>query len=141
MVAPLLLALIDPVSKLLDRIIPDPEARAKAVLELKKEENAQTLEELRLAVQSDQMQADINLEEAKNSNLFVSGWRSFIGWVCGIAFAYHYILQPLLAFLFAASGHKVDLPVFDMDALVTVLFGMLGLGGLRTFEKVKGVTK
>ena len=62
-------------------------------------------------------------------------------WVCGTAFAYHYVLQPLLAFVFAASGHPVVLPVFDMDALMSVAFGMLGLGGYRTYEKLKGVTK
>ena len=77
--------------------------------------------------------------EAGNVSLFVSGWRPWIGWVCGGAFAYHYVLEPLFAFLLAATGHPVELPVFNMDALSTVLFGMLGLGGLRTYEKVKGV--
>lgn len=136
-----LLALIDPISRLLDKIIPDPEARAKALAELRKEERASDLEELRLAVQTDQMQADINKIEAANSSLFVSGWRPAVGWCCAVAFGYHYVLQPLLAFIMAANGHKVDLPAFDMDAMITVLFGMLGLGGLRTFEKIKGATK
>jgi len=87
------------------------------------------------------MQTDINLEEAKSGNPFAANWRPFVGWICGIAFAYHFVLQPLLAFCLAAFGHDVKLPVFDMDALFTVLMGMLGLGGMRSFEKYKGVTK
>ncbi len=106
-----------------------------------KSERAADLEELQLALSADQMQADINKEEATSSNLFVSGWRPFIGWVCGVAFAYHFILQPLLAFIIANSGQKVELPVFDMQTLTTVLMGMLGLGGLRTLEKIRNVSR
>ncbi len=86
------------------------------------------------------MQADINKQEAAHASIFVAGWRPFIGWVCGTAFAYHYILQPFLVFTLTAAGHPVNLPTFDMGALITVLGGMLGLAGMRTFEKNKGVT-
>ncbi len=135
------LALIPAISSLLDKIIPDPEAREKAKLELLKDERASELEELRLALSADQMQADINKQEAASQNLFVSGWRPFIGWVCGVAFAYHFIVQPLLAFAIANSGGSVQLPAFNMQELSTVLMGMLGLGGLRTLEKVKNATR
>ena len=135
------LALIPAISQLLDKIIPDPQEREKAKIELIKAERASDLEELRLALSADQMQADINKEEAASANLFVSGWRPFIGWVCGIAFAYHFILQPILAFAIANNGGKVELPAFDMQTLSTVLIGMLGLGGLRTLEKIKNATK
>lgn len=135
------LALIPAISALLDKIIPDPDMREKAKLELLKESRAADLEELRLALSADQMQADINKQEATSENLFVAGWRPFIGWVCGVAFAYHFILQPLLAFAIANAGGSVQLPIFDMQALSTVLMGMLGLGGLRTIEKVRQVTK
>lgn len=135
------LALIDPISKLIDKIIPDPQAAAKAKLDLLKEENIQTLEEFKLSLQGDSEQNDVNKIEASSSSIFVSGWRPFIGWVCGVAFAYHYVLQPCLAFLIAASGHTLVLPVFDMSMLSTVLMGMLGLGSLRTFEKIRGVSK
>ncbi len=136
------IALIPAISGLLDKIIPDPEIREKAKIELLKSERAAELEELRLALAFDQMQADINKEEAGNANIFISGWRPFIGWVCGIAFAYHFVLQPILAFIIAnANNGKVELPVFDMQALSTVLMGMLGLGGLRTLEKIKNVSK
>lgn len=131
------LSIIPAISHLLDKLIPDPQAREQAKLELLKESRAQDIEELRLALSADQMQADINKIEASSQNLFVAGWRPFIGWVCGVAFAYHFVLQPVLAFLMANSGVAVVLPQFEMDALSTVLMGMLGLGGLRTIEKVK----
>lgn len=131
------LALIPAISELLDKIIPDPEVREKAKIELLKAESASDLEELRLALSADQMQSEINKEEAANQNLFVSGWRPFIGWVCGVAFAYHFIIQPVLVFAIANHGGKVELPVFDMQTLSTVLMGILGLGGLRTLEKIK----
>lgn len=131
------LTIVPAVSRLLDKIIPDPQMRENAKLELLKETRAQDMEELRLALSADQMQADINKIEASSGNLFVAGWRPFIGWVCGVAFAYHFIAQPVLAFIMANNGTQVVLPQFDMSELSTVLMGMLGLGGLRTIEKVK----
>lgn len=136
-----LLALLPFAEKLIDKFVPDPEAKAKALLELRKEDNAQALQEMTLALQADQMQANINLEEAKSSSIFVSGWRPAIGWTCAAAFAYHFVLQPLLAFLMASAGHTVTLPTFDMSTLSTVLMGMLGLGGMRSFDKLKGTSK
>lgn len=132
-------ALLPALSKLLDKLIPDPAARENARLELMKMERSQDIEEFRLAISADQMQADINRQEAASDNLFVAGWRPFIGWVCGVAFAYHFVAQPLLAFAIANSGHEVKLPGFQMDELSTVLMGMLGLGGLRTIEKIRTV--
>lgn len=136
-----LLALLPVAEKLIDRFVPDPEQKAKAILELKKEENAQALQEMTLELQAMQSQTNINQEEAKSSSFFVAGWRPWIGWVCGVAFAYHFVLQPLTVFLLASYGHKVDLPAFDMEALNTVLLGMLGLGGMRSFDKLKGTSK
>ncbi len=131
-------AVFDFGTKVLERIFPDPKDRLEAQTKLL--ELQQTGELALLAAETDlaKGQQSINLEEAKNENLFVSGWRPFIGWVCGAAFAYHFVLQPLLAFGFAASGHEVSLPDFDMEALYTVLAGLLGLGGMRSFEKIKG---
>ncbi len=136
-----LLALVPAISALLDKLIPDPVAREKAKLELLKTERENDLKELQLALSADQMQADINKIEAASANLFVAGWRPFIGWVCGVAFAYHFVLQPLLAFAILNAGGEVKLPAFDMDALSTVLMGMLGLGGLRTIEKIRASAK
>ncbi|MFW0778015.1 MAG: holin family protein [Rickettsiales bacterium] len=135
------LALVPAVSDLLDKLIPDPEAREKAKLELLKAERETDLEELRLAISADAMQAEINKNEATHRTLFVAGWRPFIGWVCGVAFAYHFIIQPIAAFAIANQGSEVHLPDFDIEALFTVLMGMLGLGGLRTIEKIKNISK
>jgi len=134
---PAWLQLIPPISELLDRIIPDPDARERAKIELVKAENAQSLQQMQLALQADQSQTQINQVEAQNPHLFVSGWRPFIGWVCGVAFAYHFIVQPLLAFAIANAGGEVKLPAFQMQELSTVLMGMLGLGSLRTIEKIR----
>ena len=136
------LALIPAISGLLDKIIPDPQMREQAKIELLKSERASDIEELRLALSADQMQADINKAEATSPNIFVSGWRPFIGWVCGFAFAYHFVLQPILAFIIAnTNSGTVELPSFVMRELSTILMGILGLGGLRTLEKIKNTSK
>tara|TARA_R110000782_G_scaffold13285_1_gene39215 strand:+ start:701 stop:1102 length:402 start_codon:yes stop_codon:yes gene_type:complete len=127
--------LIGPVAGILERVIPDKSQAAKLAHEI--------------ATMSDKMaheqvlaQLEVNKIEAASGSLFKGGWRPFIGWVCGIAFAYHFIFQPFLIFLFATFGVSIpDLPEFDMGTLMPVLMGMLGLGGLRTFEKAKGISK
>jgi len=91
-------------------------------------------------------QIGVNSVEAKSESLFVSGWRPFVGWVCGAAFTYNFILQPLFVFMawlvafYTGVALPIDmLPVLDMASILTVLLGMLGLGGLRTIEKHNGV--
>jgi hypothetical protein len=128
-------ALIGPVSALLDKVIPDAGERARLAHEIATMAERQA-HEIALA------QIEVNKEEAKSDQLFKSGWRPFIGWVCGAAFAYHFVGQPVIMFTLAYFGLPApDLPEFDMMSLMTVLGGLLGLGGLRTFEKYKGVTK
>lgn len=95
--------------------------------------------QLAVAVQLVQGQLDINKVEAASGSVFVAGWRPFIGWVCGAAFAYKFVLAPAAAFALTAAGHSVVLPVLDFTEMLTVLLGLLGLGGLRTVEKIKGV--
>ncbi len=125
--------------KIIDKIIPDAEAKEAAKLELLKLQQTGDLAFLQADVQIATAQADINKTEAANTNLFISGWRPFIGWCCGGALGYHFIFQPLLAFIFSAFGHPVSLPDFDMSTLSTILMGLLGLGSLRSLEKIKGV--
>lgn len=127
------------VSEIFDRIIPDPDARDKAKAELLKAETEAKFKELEIIIRSDIAQTQINAEEAKSDNLFVAGWRPAAGWVCVTALGYHYVMQPLLAFVIINTGHTLTLPVFDMGTLETVLFGMLGLGSFRTMEKVPEV--
>ncbi len=84
-------------------------------------------------------QAQINLEEAKHQSLFVSGWRPAIGWICGIALFYNYIFMPLFAYCAVWIGNAPAMPALESGELMTLLLGMLGLGGLRTLEKTKNI--
>ena len=91
-----------------------------------------------LEAQAQALQIQLNTEEAKNPNLFVSGWLPAIGWICAIGFAYIVLIQPMLSWL--SSMVKIPLPpVISPDLFLPVLLGMLGLVGSRTYEKVKGV--
>lgn len=131
----MLQALIGPVSTLLDKFIPDAGEKARLAHEIATMAEKQA-HELALA------QIEVNKAEAASGSIFKGGWRPFIGWTCGVAFAYHFVVQPLMIFIALATGVQLPpLPEFDMMSLMTVLGGLLGLGGLRTFEKYKGVSK
>jgi hypothetical protein len=136
-----LLALVPVVEKVFDRIFPDKQQAAEAKLKLIELQQSGELAQLASHTEIAKGQLAINAEEAKSADPFTRRARPFIMWVCGVAFAYHFIAQPFLAFIFAVAGYKIDLPYFDMDSLNTVLMGLLGLGGMRSVEKVKGVAK
>ena len=85
-----------------------------------------------------ELQAEINKIEAQHRTIFVAGWRPFIGWVCGVALAYNFVIRDLFIWITKTADAP---PALQMEHLMTVLLGMLGLGGLRTFEKVKDKTK
>jgi len=128
-------ALIGPVAGLLDKFIEDKDQKNQLAHEIAtmSEKHAQELAK---------GQIEVNKAEASHRSPLVAGWRPFIGWVCGIALAWHFVLSPVI--IFVAAWFNVVLPAlpeFDMGSLMTVLMGMLGLGGLRTFEKSKGLTK
>jgi hypothetical protein len=89
----------------------------------------------------DLAQLDINKTEAAHRSVFVSGWRPMIGWTCGAAMALNFLIFPLASFVLAQTGHLVELPTLDMSEMMPVLMGLLGLGGLRTVEKLKQVSK
>lgn len=99
----------------------------------------QEKQQLAAAVMVVQGQIDTNKAEAVNPNVFVSGWRPFIGWVCGSACAWNWIGLPMAKMLLTVSGHPIALEPADISQMMPVLLGMLGLGGLRTVEKIKGV--
>lgn len=86
-----------------------------------------------------QSQTDTNKAEAGNGSVFVAGWRPFIGWVCGSAFAWAYVVGPMIVYLAKLLGSHLDLPALDLSQLSPVLMGMLGLGAMRTVEKVNGI--
>ena len=89
----------------------------------------------------DKAQTDVNAVEAANENIFVSGWRPALGWTCAVAFAFIYVIGPMITWLSTMAGNPIPLPSFNVDALMGLTLGMLGLGGLRTYEKVKGVAR
>jgi len=131
----LIASLIGPVSSLLDKVIPDADVKAKLAHEIATMSD-QHAQQLALA------QVEVNKAEAASGSLFKGGWRPFVGWICGIALLYHFILSPLILFGVSLAGVDIPpIPEFDMGSLMTVLRGMLGLGGLRTYEKQKGITK
>lgn len=84
-------------------------------------------------------QTDTNKVEAGNQSVFVAGWRPFIGWVCGSAFAWTFVIGPMVSYAAKLAGITVALPVLDLSELTPVLLGMLGLGAMRTVEKVNGI--
>ena len=122
--------LIDPISNILDKFVADKDLKQKLEHELKTELH-----------RANMAQIEVNKEEAKHRTVFVAGWRPFTGWVCATALAYHFILEPIIVFILALYSIELTLPQFDMGSLLTVLMGMLGLGGLRTYEKKQGLTK
>jgi hypothetical protein len=103
------------------------------------DKTVQEREQLAATVALIQGQMDINKAEATNPNLLVAGWRPAIGWICGGALGWNYIARPALVAGMALYGHPIALPSADMGELMPVLLGMLGLAGLRTTEKIKGV--
>ena len=131
----MLQSLIGPVTGLLDKFIEDKDQKAMLAHELATMADKQA-NSIALA------QIEVNKMEAASGSIFKGGWRPFIGWVCGIAFAYHFVLQPLIIFGVSVAGIDVpELPEFDMSTLLTVLGGLLVLGTLRTYEKSKGLSK
>lgn len=89
-------------------------------------------------------QIKVNMKEAEHTSLFVAGWRPFIGWTCGLAFAWTFLLYPMMTFAVVAFGIPVPLhllPVMDLSQMMPVLLGMLGLGAMRSWEKREGVAR
>ena len=120
-------SLLEPPTKLLDKVIEDKDQKNALAHEIA------TMAE-RHAQQLAQGQLDVNKVEAAHKSLFVAGWRPAIGWVCAIGLFYNVILANII-------GIWVDLPEIDTTLLVPVMMGMLGLGAMRSYEKVQGVSR
>lgn len=124
------LPIIDTLGKIVDQVIPDADKKMEMKIELAKLENQ---------LMTGQM--DINKVEAGHASIYVAGWRPFIGWTGGIGLAYSFILEPFLSWIarvvFKYAG---DFPALDTSSLMVLVTGMLGFGGLRTYEKFKGVS-
>ena len=116
--------------KVLDKFVEDKDLRKKLDHELKTQ-----------LVSLDLAQAQANIEQAKHPSIFVSGARPAIMWICAFALAWQFIVAPIASWAFAIWYPVVELPALDTQALMTLLMSLLGLGGMRSFEKVKGVAR
>lgn len=129
-----LLTMLPMLSTVLDRFLPDPEAKAKAMSEI-----------MEMGAKMDLAQLEVNKNEAASSSLFVAGWRPAIGWCCAIALFYTYLVMPFGMFVASFVGEQyvtllLNAPKLDGN-LWELMFAMLGMAGLRSVEKIKGVTK
>lgn len=121
---------IEAVIGVVNKFIPDTAARDAAKAQI-------TEQMLTIAAAADQSQDDVNKAEAAG-NWFESGWRPFIGWTCGLAFAGHYVWSPSFLFLRSCWDGACQIPIYDMAELNTVLYALLGIGGMRTVDKSVG---
>lgn len=123
---------------LLDKVLPDPAAAADAKLKMLQLAQTGDLADLDASVKLALGQMEVNKAEAQ-ADLFRGGWRPAVGWVCVLGLFYQFLLQPLLPWLVSAcGGHVPALPSIDSGALMVLLTGMLGLGGMRTVERLNG---
>lgn len=129
--------LVGPVSEILDKVIVDKDERDRLAFEISSLADRQA-HEVALA------QIEVNKAEAANAGggwmgLFRAGWRPAVAWACTAAMIWHFLIQPIMIFSIVASGGQPPaLPEFDMGSLMTVLLGLLGLGGMRTLERIRG---
>ncbi len=118
--------LIQPVGDILDKFVADKDLKVKLSHELEKE-----------IISLNKAQLEVNKVEAKHSNIFVSGWRPAIGWICGFSIGYHFILEPIIQYILIVNAIQFETPEFDFSQLSTIVMAMLGMSTLRTYEKTK----
>ena len=132
-------AVLDIGGKLIDRLWPDPAQRDAARLELLKMQQSGELAQLAADVEIAKAQAGVNAAEAASGNAYASSWRPTVGYACVAGLVYSFLIQPLFPWFAALAGKPVPpLPELDTSVLMTLLLGMLGIGGMRSFDKVKG---
>lgn len=130
----------DPLIAIINKVVPDKAAAAAAVAQLQLLQAQGALqEEFAQLTSVTSAQSDIDKIEAGSASLFVSGWRPAVGWVCAAGVACIFIVSPIFTWLSSLVGHPTPFPVLDTGSLTTLLFALLGMGTLRTVDKVKGV--
>ncbi len=127
-------ALLPALGTLIDRLIPDKAEAERARLDMEAA-LVNAANEAALA------QVEVNKIEAGHSSVFVAGWRPSIGWVCAAGLAWAFVLAPVASWALVVSGTKAELPAIQTDYLLELVIAMLGMGGLRTFEKMRGVAR
>jgi len=125
--------------KVIDKIFPDPALKQQAQLQLLQLHQAGEFKEIDAQLQINLAQSTTNTAEANSPSLLKGGWRPFIGWVCGVALLYDFLMQPLLSWASTAFWHCPIPPQLDIGTLITLVGGMLGLGGMRSAERINGV--
>ena len=130
----LISSLIGPATSLLDKFIEDKDQKMALAHEIS------TMAE-RHAQELAKGQLEVNKVEAASKSMFVAGWRPFIGWVCGIGFLSNFIIIPMANFGLALAEMSIVIPMIDTTQMMPVLMGMLGLGAMRTVEKVQKVSR
>jgi roadblock/LC7 domain-containing protein len=131
---PIITALLPALGTLVDRLIPDRAAAEKAKAEME-------LQLVTAANQAALAQVEVNKIEAGHSSVFVAGWRPSIGWVCAAGLAWAFVVAPIASWALLVLGIKAELPAIQFDHLFELVLAMLGIGGLRTFEKMRGVAR
>lgn len=131
-------SVFDLASNIINKIFPDKTQAAAALAQLEMAKLQGALAEEQNAWDAMKAQIEVNKTEASSSSIFVAGWRPFIGWGCGFAFLYSALVQPMAVFICGAIGHPVPTPTVDSTLMMQVLFAMLGIGAMRTAEKIKG---
>ena len=138
---PLLTALLPFADKVLEKFIPNKAEREKARQEFELQIQQNQVEILKILQSSDAGQVEINKIEASSDDKFKSYWRPTMAWVCVSAYAWQYVIQPMVLFGAGLLGKPFAAPILDISEMSAVLMGLLGLAGLRSFEKTKGVSK
>ncbi len=131
---PIVTALLPALGTLIDRLIPDRAAAEKAKAEME-------AELIRASNEAALAQVEVNKIEAGHSSVFVAGWRPSIGWVCAAGLAWAFVVAPVASWALLVLGVKAELPAIEFDHLFELVLAMLGIGGLRTFEKLRGVAR
>ena len=127
-------SLLEPATKILDKVIEDKDQKNALAHEIA------TMAELH-AQELAKGQLEVNKAEAAHKSLFVAGWRPFIGWICGVAMLANFLLIPMANFVLDLSGSTNTIPLIELETMMPVLMGMLGLGAMRSYEKVKKVSR
>lgn len=134
---PIIGGLLEAGLKIIEKVIPDPQAKAQAQIELLKLQQQGEFKSIEADLQVMLAQTEVNKIEAAAPDVLRGGWRPAVGWVCVTGMGYTYIGQPLLAWVSATNGWSVP-PTIDTFDLLIMLGGMLGFGGMRSFERIKG---
>jgi hypothetical protein len=132
-------AALDIGGKIIDRLWPDPAQAQAAKLQLLQMQQSGQLAELTADTDIAKAQIAVDQAEAASTSLFVAGWRPAIGWTCAAGFAYAYVAEPAAEFTARVVGYAGPFPSVDIASMMPILLGLLGLGAMRTIEKVKGV--